>query len=141
MAWESKNEVGYNSGTMVAARKNPYRSARFFLTFANNHNFLRSRSRIKFLVSRIMYAARYLHFYVFSFWNFWVPYQYLIRLGRVPKNSTTKKLFAKMERSRRVHNRRYQELYSAPRTKKVVIILQNKKKTSRSRMFFFWLRP
>ena len=63
--------------------------------------------------------------------------QCLIRLGRVPKNSKMKKLFAKMKRSRRVHNPRYQELYSAPRTKKVVIILQNKKKTSRSRMFFF----
>ena len=45
-----------------------------------------------------------------------------MRLGRVPKNSKMKKLFAKMKRSRRVHNPRYQELYSALKNKKVVMI-------------------
>ena len=48
--------------------------------------------------------------------------QCLVPLGRVPKNSKMKKLFSELKRSRQVHNPRYQELYSAPKNKKVVMI-------------------
>ena len=36
---------------------------RFFFPHPNHHNFLIFWSRIKFLVSRIMYSSRSLHFY------------------------------------------------------------------------------
>ena len=63
--------------------------------------------------------------------------QCLVPLGRVPKNPKMKKLFSEMKRSRRVHNPRYQELYSAPKNRKVVMIWMREKNLRKTRPFIY----
>ena len=71
-----------------------------------------------------------------SFWLDSIRGRDFLCLGRVPQSSEMRKIFVKMKRSRRVHNPRYQELYSAPRNKKVVMISMWEKKPIDFGMFF-----